>query len=194
MVDYRYRPEEQYFESYLNLGDGEIFVDGGGYTGDTAEEFCKRVPGYSKIYLFEPSETNIAQAKQRLADKQNIEFIPLGLSHSVGSLRFNPDQGSASAVAEEGAVEISVTTLDEAVSAKTTFIKTDLEGWDIEALKGARRHIREYHPKLAISVYHQAIDFWRIPEFVLALRDDYELRMQHYTEGWSETIMFFIPK
>ena len=194
MNAYSFRPHDQYFEDFLNFGPGEVFVDGGGYTGDTAEEFCKRVPEYGKIFLFEPSEANITAAKQRLKDKNNIEFIQQGLSHSSGTLRFNPDNGSASSVAEEGSVEISVTTIDESIHEKTTFIKTDLEGWDIEALKGAQRHILEYHPKLAISVYHQAADFWRIPEYVLGLRDDYEIRLRHYTEGWSETIMFFLPK
>ncbi len=37
-------------------------------------------------------------------------------------------------------------------------------------------------------------DFWRIPEQVLSYRDDYNIFLRHYTEGVSETVMFFIPK
>lgn len=65
-----------------------------------------------------------------------------------------------------------------------TFIKIDLEGWELKALYGAVRHIAEDHPKLAISVYHHAGDFWRI-------RDDYQVFLRHYTEGWSESVMYF---
>jgi hypothetical protein len=74
------------------------------------------------------------------------------------------------------------------------FIKMDLEGWELKALQGAVRHIREDHPKLAIAVYHHPSDFWRIPEFILSIRDDYDLYLRHYTEGWSETVMYFVPR
>ena len=56
------------------------------------------------------------------------------------------------------------------VNEKVTFIKMDLEGWELLALEGSKRHILEDHPKLAISVYHHPSDFRRIFEFVLALR------------------------
>ena len=91
-------------------------------------------------------------------------------------------------------MKIAVTTLDERIKEKVTFIKMDLEGWELKALQGAVRHIREDHPKLAIAVYHHPSDFWRIPEFVLSIRDDYDLYLRHYTEGWSETVMYFVPR
>ena len=61
-------------------------------------------------------------------------------------------------------------------------------------MKGARRHILKDHPKLAISVYRHPSDFWRIPEYVLGLREDYSIYLRHYSEGWSETVMYFIPR
>lgn len=36
--------------------------------------------------------------------------------------------------------------------------------------------------------------FWKIPEQIFTIRDDYEIYMRHYTEGTDETVMFFIPK
>ena len=62
-----------------------------------------------------------------------------------------------------------------------------------EALQGAQGHIKNGHPILAIAVYHTVSDFWRIPEYVLSLRPDYRIFLRHYTEGWSETVMYFIP-
>ena len=46
---------------------------------------------------------------------------------------------------------------------------------------------------LAIAVYHDIVDFWRIPEYVLSLRPNYQIYLRHYTEGWSETVMYFVP-
>ena len=193
MVGYSTRLSDQYFESFLSLNN-EVFVDAGGFDGDTTEEFCKRYPTYKKVILFEPSEVNMLNAKKRLANRRDIEFITKGISDASGTLSFNPDAGSASAVSGEGSCTIEVTTLDETVKEKVTFIKMDLEGWELKALEGCKQHIIEDQPKLAISVYHSASDFWKIPEYILSLRQDYEIYLRHYTEGWSETVMFFLPK
>ncbi len=193
MVDYSTRLSDQYFEDFLMLNN-EVFVDAGGFDGDTTEEFCKRYPTYKKVILFEPSEKNMLNAKKRLANRRDIEFITRGISDTCGTLSFNPDAGSASAVSDEGSCSIEVTTLDESVKEKVTFIKMDLEGWELKALEGCKQHIIEDHPKLAISVYHSASDFWQIPEYIFSIRQDYDIYLRHYTEGWLETVMFFVPK
>ncbi|GBG15957.1 LysR family transcriptional regulator [Novimethylophilus kurashikiensis] len=193
MSSYRVRFKDQYFESFLNLGAGEVFVDCGGFDGDTTEEFIRRCPEYTKVYLFEPSSKNIEKAKLRLKDSHDIDFIELGISDTKGTLAFDPDAGSASSVDELGSCKIAVTTLDDHIADKVTFIKMDLEGWETKALAGAQRHILEDRPKLAISVYHHPSDFWRVFDFVTGLRRDYKVYLRHYTEGWSETVMFFIP-
>jgi hypothetical protein len=64
----------------------------------------------------------------------------------------------------------------------------------LKALDGARRHIERDHPKLAIAVYHRASDFWKIPEFILGIHKDYQVYLRHYTEGWIETLMYFVPR
>ena len=192
MMDFRVRFSEQYFENFLNMTEA-VFVDAGGFDGDTTEEFCKHYPAYKKIFLFEPSHRNIEAAKKRLSGYRNIEFAQLGLSDSAGSLWFNPDAGSASAVSADGAERIEVTTLDSFTDERVTFIKMDLEGWELKALHGSARHIAEDQPALAISVYHNPSDYWRIYEYVMGIRDDYAVYLRHYTEGWSETVMFFVP-
>lgn len=190
---YTVRLKEQYFEPFLALGSGEVFVDCGGFDGDTSEEFIKRCPDFGEIYFFEPSEKNMCKATERLPSNGRIHFFHEGISDSVGFLSFDPDSGSASSVSEDPTVKIPVTTLDDKISKPVSFIKMDLEGWELPALRGARRHILEDHPKLAVAVYHRARDFWEIPEFILGIRNDYKIHVRHYTEGWSETVMFFIP-
>lgn len=194
MTAYSFRPKDQYFEDFLGLGANEVFVDGGGFDGDTTEEFCRRYPDYRKIYLFEPALNNIHKAKARLNGLRDIEFIQLGLSDSVGTLWFNPEAGSSSSVSATGSCQIDVTTLDQQVEGKVTFVKMDLEGWELKALEGSKRHILGDYPKLAIAVYHHPSHFWRIFEFVINLRQDYDVYLRHYTESWTETVMYFVPR
>ncbi len=194
MAPYSFRPREQYFEDFLGLGSKDVFVDAGGFDGDTTEEFCRRYPDYEKIYLFEPSLNNLNKAKIRLINCRNVEFVQLGLSDTEGKVIFNPDGGSASCISSSGSCQIDVTTLDRYVDKKVTFIKMDLEGWEIKALQGAKKHIVADHPKLAVAVYHHPSDFWQIFEHVIGLRKDYNVFLRHYTEGWSETVMYFVPQ
>jgi hypothetical protein len=35
---------------------------------------------------------------------------------------------------------------------------------------------------------------WKMPEQVLAMRDDYHVYLRRYTEGMHKTVMSFIPK
>lgn len=186
--------EEQYFEDFLNLKSGEVFIDVGGFDGQTSVEFIKHCPNYKSIYIFEPSEKSMIMAKENLKGYKNINFISKGLSNQKNTLKFDIESGSASIISEHGAVTIEVDSLDNLVNEKVSFIKIDIEGWESMAIEGMRNHILNDHPKMAISVYHKVDDFWKIPEQVFAIRHDYDIYMRHYTEGTDETVMFFMPK
>lgn len=190
---YSIRLNDQYFEEFMHY-DSETFADIGGFDGDTTEEFCKRVPNYKKIFFYEPSFRNMEVAKNRLAEYSNIDFFPFGLSDTPGTLSFNTEAGSASAVTEVGSTKIDVTTLDIKIKEPISFIKMDIEGWELKALFGCKNHIIKDKPKLAIAVYHSAKDFYEIPNYILSLNPDYDIYLRHYTEGWSETVMYFFPK
>lgn len=192
MLDYEVRLKDQYFEDFMKYKD-EVFVDAGGYDGDTTEEFITRYPDYKKVYLFEPSQKNLLAAKQRLSGRRDIDFRSVGLSDECGTLYFNADAGSASAVTHRVGESIAVVALDEELrNEPLTFIKMDLEGWEMKALRGAEQTIKNKKPKLAIAVYHAAKDFREIPRYLLGINPNYKLYIRHYTQGWSETVMYFL--
>jgi hypothetical protein len=69
----------------------------------------------------------------------------------------------------------------------------DIEGFELNALKGAKEIIKKNKPKLAICVYHKANDIREITNFILSLNPNYRLYFRHYNEGISESVIFFIP-
>ena len=187
------KEDKQYFEDFLMLKkEGEVFVDIGGYDGYTTEEFVKRCPKYKEVFFFEPETDNMLTAKKRLGRYRDIHYFTLGLSDKKQTLRFSIS-GSSSKISDEGELTIHVDRLDDLINQKITFLKMDIEGAERSAIKGAKHLIETYHPKLAISVYHRKDDFWKIPELILSIRSDYRIFLRHYTEGISETVMFFIP-
>lgn len=191
MQDYAVRVQEQYFEDFMEFS-GETFVDAGGFDGDTSEGFATRYPDYRKIILFEPSSINMRAARHRLTSYRDIEYRPVGLSDSAGTLSFNQEAGSASAVSNSGSDRIQVDTLDSSVDEPVSFIKMDLEGWEIRALRGSMRHLAQDRPKLAIAVYHDSPDFRLVYQLVEELDHNYRCYLRQYTQGWSETVMYFV--
>lgn len=188
------REHAQYFEDFLDLQpDGETFVDVGGYNGANSREFMRRCPGYRAVHVFEPEPQNFQTCLAALGACANVHCHPLGLSDARRSLRLTA-QGSGSKIVEDGAVVIEVDRLDDVLDEAPTLIKIDIEGEEAAAIAGARRTIAAHHPRLAVCVYHRAGDFWRIPRQVLAIRDDYDIYLRHYTESIYETVMFFMPR
>ena len=192
--DFSCRIDEQYFEPFVELKSGEVFVDGGGYDGFTTLEFVKRCPTYGSVHFFEPSNRNLTLAKSQLDGLRNIVYHNAGLFDAKTFLQFDAGEGSGSRISEAGREVVAVNTLDDSVSERVSFVKLDLEGAEMAALRGMSRHLAEDHPKLAVAVYHDPSHFREIPQFILGIREDYDVYLRHYTESWTETIMFFIPK
>lgn len=186
--------DRQYFEPFLELqSSGETFLDVGCFDGYTSMEFIKRCPGYQDIHVFEPETANMETVKSRLGEYPKIHFHPYGASDRHQTLRFK-SAGSASVLSDDGELTVEVKRIDDVIRGPYSFLKMDIEGGEIAALKGAAQTIAHYHPRLAISVYHKADDLWRIPQLILEWRDDYDLYLRHYTEGVTETVMFFVPR
>lgn len=186
---------EQYFEDFLELQPvGETFIDVGGFNGYNSLEFIKRCPEYSAIHLFEPEPENYRKCMDALQGRFNIFCHHHGLSDKKEVLRLE-SQGSGSKISATGSISIEVDRLDDVLQDdfRPTLIKMDIEGAEMLALEGAKHTIAIYHPRLAVCVYHNVGDFWRIPRKILSLRSDYRIYLRHYTESIYETVMFFIP-
>lgn len=183
----------QYFEDELfSLPNDCVFIDGGGYTGDTTMNFIEKYENYKKIYLFEPDKKNIILAKKNIEKYENIEIIEAGLSRISGEAYFNEDEASSS-ISLTGTQKIKVDAIDNLIEQKVDFIKLDIEGAEQDAIEGAKDTIKKYHPILAICIYHKAQDWYKIPEKIMEYYNKYELYVRHYMEGISETVMYFVP-
>ncbi|WP_163205654.1 FkbM family methyltransferase [Clostridium caseinilyticum] len=185
----------QYFdEEIISLKSEEIFIDGGAFTGDTIESFLKQVDGnFKKIYSFEPEKSKNEEFLKRLAGIKNIRLLPYGLWNKKELVSFMSNNSAASKIEKNGNSSIEVTSIDEFLQGKeVTFIKMDIEGAELEALKGAENTIKRYKPKLAICVYHKPMDIVNIPIYLKSIVPEYNIYLRHYSYGPLDTVCYAV--
>ncbi|MCL2051433.1 MAG: FkbM family methyltransferase [Lachnospiraceae bacterium] len=188
---------EMYFDPLIikEFGGKEIFVDGGCLDFKTSINFLRHCPNAHKIYAFEPNGEQVAVINQNIGRTgfQNVRVIEAALWDHNTELSFAvTDYKSGGKISTAGENTISAFSLDSIVEAdeEITFIKLDVEGAELNALKGASETIKKYKPKLAISVYHKPMDFIDISGYLKSLVPDYELFFRHYTTFDSETVLY----
>ncbi len=134
--------------------------------------------------------------------KKRISIVDKPLWETSDKKVFFIDRGSSSITSFqefEGYEGTTVTlSCDDFVESnkieKVDFIKTDIEGAEPFALKGAKRTIKKFKPKLAISIYHSMNDFVNVVKQISDLNAGYRFYLGHATIYTSETVLFCISK
>lgn len=186
----------EYFDSAIvKPQENEVFVDCGGYIGDTVLGFLEFTHNtYKKIYYFEPSSTIYNKAKNNLREIQNVVFVPAGVGEKSGTFKFAGEDEYSGHIDDNGMVTVDIVTLDETVVDLPTFIKMDIEGTELSALKGGAKLIKKSSPKLAICVYHKPEDLFEIIELIDSWGINYKYYFRHYSNNNGGTILYCIPQ
>lgn len=183
---------KQYFDMFKPQVD-EVYVDAGAFDGGTILDFIRWSNGtYKKIFALEPIKNMYEQTKQKMIQEnvERIEFINCAAWGRREELRF-AENGAASHKSTNGNIIIQGVDIDSVVKdEKVTFIKMDIEGSELEALKGAKNTIRNHHPRLAICIYHKPIDVIEIPAYILELVPEYKFYVRHYDSSLEETVLY----
>lgn len=103
----------------------------------------------------------------------------------------NSDFGYASSVDANGKEVVCADSIDNILAGRpATYIKLDVEGSELETLKGAVNTIKKYRPKMAVSLYHRPEDIIVLPLFIESLGMDYRYYIRHYQTRWCETTLY----
>jgi FkbM family methyltransferase len=191
--------EESYFgPGFMTPVDNEIFVDAGAFDGYTAERFVNFCGGdFKKIYAFEPSSEWFDFAEKRLSRhgwRDRVTLLNKAVWSREEEMRFNED-GQGSRISEKGSLCVKTAAIDDIVSDDAvTLIKMDVEGAELEALRGAEKTIRKHRPRLAICVYHKPQDILAIPLYIQSLVSEYRFYLRHhdFDHRFCETVLYAI--
>lgn len=131
-----------YTKENHNVNDGDVLIDAGVCEGNFALRY---VDVCSKIYLFEMDKKWFAPLYHSFKDYWNkVEFIPKAVSDVSGG----------------GGIS-----LDDVISVpvgKNVFLKADIEGAEVDALRGAKNFLSTNKVKASMCSYHRKDDCWRI--------------------------------
>lgn len=197
-------PNQYFCEDIIKFSKEEVILDLGANYGDTLEEILKRTDKrFKKIYCFELDEKCIASLENLKKDLQlnNLEIINKGAWHKRDILTFssNPTQGASRIIdCKNGKFEndeiytVNTIDIDSVVCEDVTFIKMDIEGAELNALKGAKEVIKKNKPKLAICVYHKNEDIIDIYDYITKLVPEYKVYLRHHNVSGTETVLYAV--
>ena len=183
---------DEAFRNILKLSDSETYMDLGAFNGDTALEFVNTVPSYRKIYAAEPDIKNFRKLENNTQHLENIKRLNVCISDNCGEITFSK-HGGRNCTADEKGIAVKCATVDSILGGKeVSYIKFDVEGFEKEAIDGAKETIKHHKPKMLISCYHRSEDIFSIPLQVLSIRNDYKLYIRHnpYIPAWDTQFYF----
>jgi FkbM family methyltransferase len=178
---------------------GWVAFDVGAYKGETSIWLAGKLGSLGKVFAFEPNPKTslVLQSNVDLNDSPEmapIRVVPLGIGASSGTRSFVGTADGSSYIDDAGETDIQVTTIDGFMGQdgmdRVDFIKMDIEGGEVDAVKGAKATLRDFAPSLAICVYHRPRD---LPDVVAAIRQarpDYQFYLSHKSPGLTETVLF----
>jgi FkbM family methyltransferase len=199
-IEQQYRCQTTDYAIECETGDHAI--DAGGCWGDTALYFAYKAGPKGKVYSFEFLPDNLKIYNQNLDInpelKRRVDLIEKPIWSIAGEeiaidangpgSRLRPDETGP------GKMKFRTESIDNLVETgrieKVDFIKMDIEGAELAALKGAEKALRRFKPKLAITVYHSLKDFWDIPMYLDGLNLGYRFSLRHFTIHAEETVLY----
>lgn len=190
-------PQYNYFDQYFpkdipGFMDWEkdcIYLDCGAFSGDTYEVFAHHNPNYSTIIAFEPDPRKIESINHRCI--RDLKIIQSACMDYDGTVCFSINTGGGSKTDESGELKVPCCKIDSVIGeGQCHYIKMDIEGAEMNALRGASETIIRNKPRMAISIYHSDQDMVDIMEYIHQLVPEYRLYVRAHTMGIAETILY----
>ena len=153
------------YEKYYKIKFNDIVLDAGANEGSLTVVYSQKIGVKGKVFAFEPDTKNIEILKHNMSLNKkynNIELVKKALWNKKDTIEFFEAGTVASSIFYEDKnsqrVTIQAISIDCFMSTKKinrlNFVKMDIEGAEIEALKGSINTIEKYRPDFAIASYH----------------------------------------
>ena len=192
----------EYLE-FINIDSLHTIVEGGVFDGTDTREFAKLVPEGGSVFGFDPNltlwdnyfPTSIDKkiklsSKALWSERANLDFFP-NTNNRMGA-RVVVNEEVVDEVCPVQAISIDEFVLEQKIST-VDFIKLDIEGSELDALRGSINTLRNHRPQMAICIYHKKEDLFQIPLFLDSILNNYKYYLGHYSPTFWDTVWYAVP-
>lgn len=167
-------PEMRIVRDHL-ISQGDVIFDVGAHHGCTAILFSNWTGPGGKVVAIEPNPHNVSIIRTNIEINHltNVEILNVAAGEHTGRLHLSTRCSNSHLTTEVDtlSIPVDVIALDALSEMRPSFIKFDVEGADVLALRGAK-NILDTYPKLAIEVHKDGLpNFSTTIEELLSLID-----------------------
>lgn len=158
------RPSQEVVANHL--WPGMVFYDLGANIGRFSLIVGRAIGPQGKVFAFEPDPELIVRLHHNIERNQlqNIEVVPMGVWSTSKTLEFrqagtaSPEGGTGSFLGDDRAgdrIQVRCVSLDDFVrtAPPPQGIKCDVEGAEVEVLRGAEATLRKHHPWILCELH-----------------------------------------
>ncbi len=125
---------------------------------------ASKLVGAGRVFAFEPVPRNLSYLRQHLAlnGVTNVAVFAVAVSDRNGTASFEVEKtGFMGHLSGEGSITVPTATLDSLVGAGKVlppdYVKMDIEGAELLALRGANQTFQRYHPTLFLATHGREV-------------------------------------
>jgi FkbM family methyltransferase len=129
----------------------DLAVDGGAFVGVWSLELSKH---FNEVFAFEPSHDTFECLEHNLANTNNVLCLNSALGEDNGTISLEQDErwdGNTGGRYVVSGDDCLIGRLDDYHLPTLDFIKLDVEGHELYALKGAEETLRKYKPIVLVE-------------------------------------------
>lgn len=139
-----------------DIDEGDTVVDAGAFPGEFSIYAASKG---AEVIAFEPDPKNAEKLRKNIKMnglEESVEIVEKGLWKKSGEKELKRDKlfGLGSRIGK-GEMKIELVDLDQFIDREIDLVKMDVEGAEIEALKGCKKLMEEKNPEFAIATYHE---------------------------------------
>jgi FkbM family methyltransferase len=183
------------YQAIFKVESSEVLLDIGAAEG----LFALSVAGLcEKIILIEPNSNFISALRKSFSTMPDkVEILEFAVGSKTGYTNFSEESLSGKiSDAHLLAKQVAMKKIDDIISddIKITFFKADIEGFELDMLKGAEHTIKRNKPKIVVTTYHKENNADEIIALIKSYVPEYKFlkRGIFHDRGKPVTVHFWV--